>query len=139
MAVFEYIGGGGGGGGVQTVVAGTGISVDSTDAENPIVSSSVAGFTAGAKLYAALLAQSGTDAPVATVLQNDLGGTVVWGYTSTGVYTGTLTGAFVVNKTWVAKGGFNGGTGSGYNVNRSSANVISVVSYDGGVESDDIL
>lgn len=47
----------------------------------------------GYKVYRALLTQSSTDAPVATVLQNDLGA-VVWGYTSTGIYTATLVGAF---------------------------------------------
>jgi len=36
-------------------------------------------------------------APMATVLENTLGGTVVWSYVE-GVYTGTLTGAFTVNK-----------------------------------------
>lgn len=35
---------------------------------------SVVGYPAGTKIYMALLTQSGTDAPVATVLQNTLGG-----------------------------------------------------------------
>lgn len=52
-------------------------------------------------VYTALLTQSGTDAPVATVLENTLGGTVVWSYLSTGSYIGTLTGAFTDNKTIV--------------------------------------
>lgn len=51
------------------------------------------------KRYVALLTQSGTSAPVATVLENTLGGTVVWGYTSPGVYTATLAGAFAASKT----------------------------------------
>lgn len=76
MAVFEYIGGGGG--------------------------SSVAGFTSGAKLYVALLTQTGTDAPVATVLQNDLGGEVVFTYNGAGDYRGTLAGAFLAAKTVVS-------------------------------------
>lgn len=100
MAVFEYIGGGGGGGGVQTVVAGDGISVDATDAENPIVSSSVVGYPAGTKMYLALLTQSGTSAPVATVLVNTLGGTVVWARTDIGTYTATLSNAWT-NKTLI--------------------------------------
>lgn len=49
------------------------------------------------KVYKALLTQLGTDAPVATVLENTLGGTVVWTYDSPGVYIGTLTGAFGPN------------------------------------------
>jgi hypothetical protein len=50
------------------------------------------------KVYKALLTQSGTDAPVATVLENTLG-KVVWGYDSVGAYTATLDDAFVDNKT----------------------------------------
>ena len=53
------------------------------------------------KVYAALLAQSGTSAPVATVLENTLGGTPIWAYSSVGGYTATLTGAFAINKTSV--------------------------------------
>lgn len=50
------------------------------------------------KVYTALLTQTGTSAPVATVLENTLGGTLVWTRASTGVYEGTLAGVFVVNK-----------------------------------------
>ena len=53
----------------------------------------------GYKEYVALLTQSGTDAPVATVLYNDLGGAVVWTYSSVGEYIGILVGAFTANKT----------------------------------------
>ncbi len=51
----------------------------------------------GYKEYTALLTQSGTDDPVATVLANDLGGTVVWTRDNTGIYIGTLAGAFGTN------------------------------------------
>lgn len=57
------------------------------------------------KVYTALLSQSGTSAPVATVLENTLGGTVVWSRVSIGEYRGTLTGAFTANKTVVLQGG----------------------------------
>jgi len=50
------------------------------------------------KVYTALISQSGTDAPVATVLENTLGGTVVWSRGFTGNYYGTLNGAFTENK-----------------------------------------
>ena len=53
------------------------------------------------KVYTALLSQTGTNAPIATVLENTLGGTVVWSYASTGVYVANLTGAFTINKTIV--------------------------------------
>ena len=50
-------------------------------------------------VYTALLSQSSTDAPVATVLENTLGGTVVWTRTSAGLYKGTLAGVFTLDKT----------------------------------------
>lgn len=60
------------------------------------------GGSASYLVYTALLSQSGTSAPVATVLENTLGGTVVWSYDETGAYIGTLAGAFTANKTWFA-------------------------------------
>lgn len=51
------------------------------------------------KVYTALLSQSGTNAPVATVLENTLGGTVVWTRNSLGNYSATLTNAFTSLKT----------------------------------------
>lgn len=51
-------------------------------------------------VYTALLTQADTDAPVATVLENTLGGTVVWSYSAVGIYLATLSGAFTANKTW---------------------------------------
>lgn len=42
------------------------------------------------KKYVALLTQSGTDAPVATVLENTLGGDIFWSYDSLGSYIGTI-------------------------------------------------
>ena len=57
------------------------------------------GGSASYSVYTALLTQTGTNAPVATVLENTLGGTVVWTRDSAGFYTGTLAGAFTVSKT----------------------------------------
>ena len=51
------------------------------------------------KVYTALLVQSGTNAPVATVLENTLGGTIVWSRNGAGDYSATLTGGFILNKT----------------------------------------
>lgn len=51
------------------------------------------------KVYTALLTQSGTDAPVATVLENTLGD-IVWTRDSVGIYRGTLNGVlFLLEKT----------------------------------------
>ena len=53
----------------------------------------------GVKVYKALLNQSGTNAPVATVLQNSLGAVPTYGYTTTGLFTFTATGLLTLNKT----------------------------------------
>lgn len=52
------------------------------------------------KVYTALLTQNGTDAPVATVLENTIGD-IVWTYDSVGIYLGTLINAFTSNKTFL--------------------------------------
>lgn len=51
------------------------------------------------KKYTAILTQTGTSDPTATVFENTLGGNVVWTRTNTGQYSGTLVGAFPVGKT----------------------------------------
>ena len=55
-------------------------------------------------MYTALLTQSGTNAPVATVLENTLGGIVVWTRSGVGEYIGTLAGAFPLNKCSIGNG-----------------------------------
>ena len=53
------------------------------------------------KVYTALLTQSGTDAPVATVLENTLGGDIVWSRYNTGEFFADTTGnLFTSNKTF---------------------------------------
>lgn len=82
------------------------------------------------KVYRALLSQNGTSPPTAVVLENTLGGTVVWTYTTTGQYRGTLTDAFPQNKTFCIMGnaiGFNGATvfrGAGFRANSNSVIVL---------------
>lgn len=49
--------------------------------------------------YVAVMTQSGTDAPSATVLENSIGD-IVWTRQNAGVYIGTLAGAFTPDKTW---------------------------------------
>jgi hypothetical protein len=57
--------------------------------------------------YVALLSQTGTGAPTAVVLENTLGGTVVWTRSGVGDYRATLSGVFTENKTVI----FNNLTG----------------------------
>tara|TARA_R110000744_G_scaffold74114_1_gene148227 strand:- start:131 stop:601 length:471 start_codon:yes stop_codon:yes gene_type:complete len=69
------------------------------------------GFAGGYNVYTALLTQAGntaTDVPVATIMQNTLGGTIVWTRTGAGAYTATIEGSlFTLNKTMVF---INGGS-----------------------------
>lgn len=58
-------------------------------------------FENGYKIYRVLLNQSGTSAPVATILKNTLDGTPVWSRSSPGIYNVTLNGAFPAGKTAV--------------------------------------
>jgi hypothetical protein len=51
------------------------------------------------KVYTALLTQSGTNAPVATVLENTLGGDVTWTRTDLGYYLANTSGLLTLNKT----------------------------------------
>lgn len=88
------------------------------------------------KVYTALLTQSGTDAPVATVLENTLGGTLVWTRDTTGQYTGTLNGAFTENKTFITTQ-FNatltppsGGYVSGILGERNDNDSIHLITFD---------
>jgi len=83
------------------------------------------------KVYTALLSQSGTSAPTATVLENTLGGTIVWTRSATGIYVGTLSGAFTVDKTLTLMN-------TGHNVNgfegisRVDADSVKVQTYING-------
>lgn len=52
------------------------------------------------KIYRALMTQSGTSAPIATVLENTIG-TVTFTYSAAGLYYATSSGLFTAGKTWV--------------------------------------
>jgi hypothetical protein len=80
------------------------------------------------KVYSALITQSGTDAPTVTVLQNTLGGTIVWERADVGDYTGTLVGAFPANKTFCINGGVSINGGQMY-LSRTSNDLINMYSY----------
>lgn len=53
----------------------------------------------GYLVYTALLTQSGTSAPAATVFENTIGD-IIWTRSDVGFYLGTLTNAFPEEKTW---------------------------------------
>lgn len=86
------------------------------------------------KRYRALITQTGPSVPTVTVLENTLGGTVVWTRIAAGEYRGTLTGAFPVNKYFapMPSGGLDtdsnsGGGGSVYNYYRGTDNYVVIL------------
>jgi hypothetical protein len=91
--------------------------------------------TDGVKRYVALLTQTGTDAPVAIVLENSLGGVLVWSYGGVGIYDATLVGAFAADKTFLIlpSGSTDSGPGdgSGLGLSRISNDVVRLLSRAG--------
>lgn len=82
------------------------------------------------KVYTALLSQTGTGDPVATVLGTNSLGAITWTRTGAGNYTGTLTSAFPNGKTFVITGSANGNA-MFIKALRSSDNTINVSVQDG--------
>ena len=106
-----------------------------------LVTSSAPAGNVAVKVYRALVTQSSTSAPTATVLENSLGGTVVWARGSTGTYTATLAAAFTADKTFVMSSGSTGAITAVKDVvtARTSADVITVSTGAAGTAADGIL
>ena len=81
------------------------------------------------KVWAGLIAQGGTNAPTATVIRNDLGGTIVWTRDNVGQYTGTLVGAFPSGK--VIFSGKPGSVGGGTRAFRGSDDTVRLITLSG--------
>ena len=103
---------------------------------NNVTIASVAAFAntynLGYTVYTALLTQAAAAAPVATILQNTTGGTLVWTRQSAGNYTVTAsTALFTVNKTIVF---LNNGSIEPSNVkwNRTSDTTITLIGITDG-------
>ncbi|KUJ60886.1 hypothetical protein AR687_15890 [Flavobacteriaceae bacterium CRH] len=77
-------------------------------------------------VYTALLTQSGTNAPVAIVLENTLGGEIVWSYDAAGTYSGKLAGAFTDLKTATYITPANVGALTLHYVNRTSVDAVTI-------------
>jgi hypothetical protein len=128
----------------EWLATGTANSIDifagSTGVWSLITSSAPAGNVA-VKTYRALVTQSSGTAPTATVLENSLGGTVVWARGSTGTYTATLAAAFTADKTFVMSSGSTGAITAVKDVvtARTSADVITVNTGAAGTAADGIL
>jgi len=87
------------------------------------------------KVYKALLTQTGTDDPVATVLENTLGGNLVWSRDDFGRYTGTLVNTFPDNKTIgnILSNGEEMRFNFRFNSNTSNNNTVNIITSEYGL------
>lgn len=83
-------------------------------------------YTPPYKVYTATLRQLNTDPPVATVMENTIGN-IVWSYQAVGIYVGTLTGAFTIDKTATIISGTPLGTAQIY---RKDDNTVYIQTHD---------
>jgi hypothetical protein len=106
-----------------------------------IITSSAPESSVSVKVYRALVTQSSTTAPTATVLENSLGGTLVWARSVAGTYTATLAGTFTSAKTFIMQPGETGTIAAIKNVLavRTSADVVTVTTGSGGTLEDGVL
>lgn len=84
----------------------------------------------GYKVYTALLTQTGTDAPTATILQNTIG-TVTYTYSGVGIYHATSSGLFTENKTFFIMSSSNyGSDGIIFTIDWVSSSDITINCFD---------
>jgi len=87
------------------------------------------------KVYTALMGQVSTNDPTATVLQNTLGGTVVWTRNDVGDYSATLTDAFPVGKVFISAANVDPDSGLWFiQAARLNDNVIRVYTFNYAAE-----
>jgi hypothetical protein len=79
-------------------LSGTGTRTVVVDAGG-VLSTVTTPVAVGYKVYTALLSQTGTNAPTATVLDNTLGGAVTWSYFGVGQYIANTSSLFTTSKT----------------------------------------
>jgi hypothetical protein len=99
-------------------------------------------FTLPYKSYVASLNQASNLAPQATIAYSDLGGTIVWTYSSTGQYIGTLSGAFTADKTLciVSAPSYSDLLNkNSYSLRRTGNNTVQLASTSNSIETDGIL
>ena len=76
--------------------------------------------------YQVLLSQTGITAPTAVVQKNEFSSGIVYARSGAGQYTGTLVGAFIVNKTVITLGSFNKAWGADVKVYRVDDDTIAI-------------
>lgn len=95
--------------------AGPGISITQVTGEGGLLYNQISatGDNPKYKVYSALISQTGGSEPTVTILDNTIGN-IVWGYSTSGLYRGTLVGAFTPNKTMVFASRQMGGPSAAY-------------------------
>ena len=125
------------------LLLGTSVPLPNTDAKpitnNFTVSDVSSLFNLGYKVYVASLIQTGTAAPVATVLQNTTGGTFTWSRTSTGQYKATISGITLPANKVVIFENATGDLNLGGKITSSTVIDIDQFSSGGGGYSDGML
>lgn len=86
------------------------------------------------KLYTALLTQTATDPPIATILHNTIG-TITWTYEGVGEYNAISTGLFPQNKTFIITAHSEGVNVQFYPA-RLDENTIQILAYNTGSAGD---
>jgi hypothetical protein len=93
------------------------------------------------KVYNALLTQSGTSAPTATVLGTNTIGSIVWTRSSAGIYVGTLSSAFTSAKTWLMTGWSDESAGGNivFKLKRTGNNTVELLTSQDGTNGSDVF
>lgn len=98
----------------------------------------IADYAAGGyKCYSALLTQSSTSAPVATVLGANSIGDIVWTRTGVGTYVGTLAGAFTTS-TLIPAVAVHSATAAA-TLKRTGNDTVQLLTYEAGSLADGVL
>jgi hypothetical protein len=93
----------------------------------------------GCKVYRAFLTQTGTSAPVPTIVGTNTIGTIVWARSSAGVYTATLLNGFVGSVTSIAGLSAVSATDIRIAFTKTSSDVVTFNIYQNDVLTDAIL
>lgn len=81
------------------------------------------------RIYTALISQTGTAAPTAKILKNDLTGPIIWARTDVGTYTATLPNTFTTDKTYVNITNNFSDPDTAINVDSIEPNTITIETY----------
>lgn len=107
-----------------------------TGATKNVSPQDIAELNGGAKIYRAFLTQNSTSNPIAVVAGPNTIGDIVWTRATTGIYVGTLAGAFVGNIALITG---EKDISRAVKINYISSNAISIASYIDGEYSDGAL